>query len=102
MSARLSRQLNASTCGTAQGLPNSLGRLLGAGGMLFILPALGADRTFLPGIAPLVVAHLFLPGRLQDINRLELAIGLPLRNQLALTALLQQTYDPASTTSFII
>jgi uncharacterized repeat protein (TIGR03803 family) len=35
-------------------------------------------------------------GRLPGANRLNLAIGLPLRNQAELTALLEQLYDPAS------
>ncbi|MGD0087980.1 MAG: protease pro-enzyme activation domain-containing protein [Verrucomicrobiota bacterium] len=45
-----------------------------------------------------VVAKLNLQpaGSLTNTQRLHLAIGLPLRNQDALTALLQQLYDPAS------
>jgi subtilase family serine protease len=35
-------------------------------------------------------------GRFQGTNRLNLAIGLPLRNEEALDNLLQQIYDPAS------
>jgi len=35
-------------------------------------------------------------GRLESFNRLKLAIGLPLRNQAALSNLLQAIYDPAS------
>ena len=40
--------------------------------------------------------HLQPTGRLANTNRLNLAIGLPLRNQEALTNLLRQIYDPAS------
>ena len=35
-------------------------------------------------------------GRFPNTNRLNLAIGLPLRNQEALTNLLREIYDPAS------
>jgi uncharacterized repeat protein (TIGR01451 family) len=41
--------------------------------------------------------HLKPIGRLSTTNRLNLSISLPLRNQEALTNLLQQIYDPAST-----
>lgn len=55
------------------------------------------ERQFLNGHVPPVVARLQPAGRLPASTRLELAIGLPLRNQEALTNLLQQIYDPAST-----
>jgi len=100
MSARLSRSVKGVPCETVKAPPKSFGSILGAGVMLFVLltlPALGADRTFLPGLVPPVVAHLIPLGRLPATNHLELAIGLPLRNHAALTALLQQMYDPAST-----
>src|ERR1700679_65987 len=43
-----------------------------------------------------VVANLKPTGRLPGATKLNLAIGLPLRNQLALSNLLQALYDPAS------
>ncbi len=51
----------------------------------------------LAGHVPAVVSHLQAKGLLAATNRLSLALGLPLRNQEALTNLLQQIYDPAST-----
>ena len=50
------------------------------------------------GHVPAAVTRLHLQplGRLLATNRLNLAIGLPLRNQQALNNLLQQIYDPAS------
>jgi subtilase family serine protease len=57
-----------------------------------------AERQALRGHVPRAIADLNLQpvGLLPGTNRLHLAIGLPLRNQEALTALLQQLYDPAS------
>ena len=51
----------------------------------------------LRGHVPAAVAGLQPTGRLPSTNRLHLVIGLPLRNQAALTNLLAQLYDPAST-----
>ena len=45
---------------------------------------------------PATVANLQPMGLLAGTNRLNLAIGLPLRNQEALTHLLREIYDPAS------
>ena len=45
---------------------------------------------------PAAVAHLIPTGRLAADRELNLAIGLPLRNQEELTNLLQRIYDPAS------
>ena len=53
-------------------------------------------RQSLPGHVPAVVAKLTPTGRLPATNHLELAIGLPLRNQAALDELLRQLYDPGS------
>jgi uncharacterized repeat protein (TIGR01451 family) len=50
----------------------------------------------LPGHMPAVVSRLQAKGLLPATNSLYLAIGLPLRNQEALTNLLQQIYDQAS------
>lgn len=49
------------------------------------------------GHVPAAVAHLQAKGRLAAGTNLNLAIGLPLRNQDALTNLLAQLYDPTST-----
>ncbi len=46
---------------------------------------------------PAAVAQMTPVGKLSGSTNLQLAIGLPLRNQAALTALLQQIYDPHST-----
>ncbi|MGO9526383.1 MAG: protease pro-enzyme activation domain-containing protein [Verrucomicrobiia bacterium] len=66
--------------------------------LLFATTARAADRQVLHGHVPTVVSILNLQpvGRLSATNRLHLAIGLPLRNQDALGALLKQIYDPAS------
>ncbi len=78
--------------------------LLGAKGvgiaLLFsaIRPGIAAGTQVLPGHVPPAVARFNLQptGQLPATNSLRLAIGLPLRNQAALTDLLQQLYDPAS------
>ncbi len=68
-------------------------------GLLFLLtmPAAAAPRQMLHGHVPAVVAGLKPTGNFADTNHLNLAIGLPLRNKEALTNLLRQIYDPAST-----
>jgi subtilase family serine protease len=68
--------------------------LLSAG----VFPAIAADpgRQVLHGHVPGVVAHLQAVGRLPASQRLNLAIGLPLRNEAALDVFLQELYDPAS------
>ena len=60
--------------------------------------AQGAGRQLLRGHVPEAIARLRLPatGRLPATNGLNLAIGLPLRNQAELAELLRQLYDPAS------
>jgi hypothetical protein len=61
-------------------------------------PSSGADRQRLRGHVPEAVARLGLQpaGRLPATNRLNLAIGLPLRNTNELSRLLHDLYDPAS------
>ena len=54
------------------------------------------QRQVLRGHVPAAAARLQPVGRLPATNRLELAIGLPLRNRAGLTNLLRQLYDPAS------
>jgi subtilase family serine protease len=88
-------------------LLNRAGRWFGAGLraavsgvilLLFTTPGSGVERQVLRGHVPAVVARLNLrpAGRLPATNRLNLAIGLPLRNTNALNQLLQDMYDPAS------
>jgi subtilase family serine protease len=66
---------------------------------LLITTATAAERQTLQGHVPAAVAKFGLQpvGRLPATNRISLAIGLALRNRPALTNLLQQLYDPAST-----
>lgn len=67
--------------------------------ILFLLvPAGGyaAGRQILPRHIPPAVSRMTPIGPLDGTNRLKLAIGLPLHNQPALNALLQQLYDPAN------
>ena len=58
----------------------------------------GSGRQVLHGHTPAAIARFGLQpqGRLAGTNRLNLAIGLPLRNTNALGRLLQDIYDPAS------
>jgi len=64
---------------------------------LLCAPAVrGAGSQRLHGQVPAAVANLRPMGHLARTNHLNLAIGLPLRNQEALTNLLRQIYDPAS------
>ena len=74
--------------------------IIGLGVALFfgsIRSSFAADRQFLRGHVPPVVARLQPLGRLPATNCLSLAIGLPLRNGAELDELLRQLYDPAST-----
>jgi hypothetical protein len=58
----------------------------------------GADaRHFLHGHVPAVVARLQAQGLLPATNQLQLAIGLPLRNEAALNEFIRELYDPGST-----
>ena len=61
-----------------------------------MIPATPAQRQLLHGHVPKDVAHLPSLGRLPGTTNLNLAIGLPLRNQEALAGLLRKIYDPAS------
>jgi hypothetical protein len=76
---------------------------LAAAMMAALLPfAAGAQvagKQLLHGHVPPAIArfHLQPMNRLPATNRLNLAIGLPLRNQAALDKLLAEIYDPAST-----
>jgi len=74
--------------------------LAAAGAVLFVLfpPASrAAERNLMSGgHVPAAVARLAPVGSLPASQRLNLAIGLPLRNPGGLDSLLQQLYDPAS------
>jgi subtilase family serine protease len=59
--------------------------------------AAGTGQQLLRGHVPAAVARLAPTGRLPGTNRLNLAIGLPLRNPAALDEFLRQLYDPRST-----
>ena len=62
-----------------------------------VMAASAAERQKLKGRhVPPAVARLAPVGDLPGSQRLNLAIGLPLRNQPELDSLLQQIYDPAS------
>ena len=66
-------------------------------GLGLALTAAAAERQKLKGgHVPAAVARLAPVGGLPGSQRLNLAIGLPLRNQAELDTLLQQLYDPAS------
>jgi len=56
----------------------------------------GAELKFVPGHVPPAAARLAPLGRLEADRRLQLSIGLPLRNQAALEEFLQRLYDPTS------
>src|ERR1035441_8219380 len=71
----------------AQGAPASAAAPLG--------PRASAGRQLLRGHVPAVLAGLEPIGRPAATTRLNLAIGLPLRNQPALAQLVQQLSDPA-------
>jgi subtilase family serine protease len=72
------------------------GSLLALFFLLCAFPARGAGGQALHGNIPGAVAALKPIGRMAGTNRLDLAIGLPLRNGDRLGRLLQQIYDPAS------
>src|SRR5580693_3531282 len=81
--------------------PKHLGSLiwtLAAGLSIFLslCPVVeAAPRQFLRGHVPAAVNGALAVGDLPATNWLNLAIGLPLRNQETLTNLLQELYDPA-------
>ena len=63
--------------------------------LLLALAGRAQERTTLTGHRPEVVARLQPLRRLPAATRMDLAIGLPLRNRTALTNFLRQLYDPA-------
>jgi uncharacterized repeat protein (TIGR01451 family) len=66
------------------------------GATVFTSAAQQPGVASLRGHVPAAVSRLRASGRLQGATNLNLAIGLPLRNQAALDSLLKQLYDPAS------
>jgi hypothetical protein len=62
-------------------------------------PAAAMDPVLktLPGHVPAPVAHLQSIGPLPASNRMDLALGLPLRDRAGLQKLVRELYDPAST-----
>src|ERR1700722_13897263 len=64
--------------------------------LLISTPAMAQDRQVLRGHVPAVTAKMRPIGRLSGTNLINLAIGLPLRNEADLNKLLQQLYDPSS------
>jgi uncharacterized repeat protein (TIGR01451 family) len=77
-----------------------VGKLVAAACVAVFLPFTTPARAamqILSGHVPAIVARLQPVENLAGSQRLNLAIGLPLRNREALTNLLQQIYDPAST-----
>jgi uncharacterized repeat protein (TIGR01451 family) len=71
--------------------------LVMSGVVVFSSAAAEPGMKTLSGHVPAVVSQLQAKGLLSATTNLDLAIGLPLRNRDALTNLLQQIYDPAST-----
>jgi kumamolisin len=76
-----------------------LARLAAAIFLVGTASVFGAEpgRETLSGHVPGVVAGLTPKGRLTATNNLQLAIGLPLRNEAVLDEFLRQLYDPRST-----
>src|SRR5664279_1575580 len=72
--------------------------IVGAVLLMFATSSSAVERQVVRGHVPAAVTKLNLRpiGRLPATNRLNLAIGLPLRNTNALSKLLQDMYDPAS------
>lgn len=73
-------------------------RLL-AGSLILVMlenDVVGAQLRSLSGHVPVGISKLQTSGMLDPSRRLNLAIGLPLRNQTQLTNLLDQLYNPAS------
>jgi len=64
--------------------------------LLCIASALGTERQSVRGDVPVAATRLQPVGRLPGGTRLNLAIGLPVRNQDELRTLLERLYDPAS------
>ena len=72
--------------------------MIGLGLALAATAVVAADssRSALHGHRPAVLSQLPVKSHLATVTNMNLSIGLPLRDQAALTSLLQQIYDPAS------
>src|SRR5580693_6259157 len=64
--------------------------------LLFAFACPAEEKRILPGQQPAAAAHSRPLANLPPSTPLDLAIGLPLRNKVALADFLQQLYDPAS------
>ncbi|MGP8237296.1 MAG: protease pro-enzyme activation domain-containing protein, partial [Limisphaerales bacterium] len=64
---------------------------------VLVSPGMMAQRQVMRGHIPSITARLQPIGEVPETNRMNLVIGLPLRNQAMLKNLLGQIYDPAST-----
>jgi subtilase family serine protease len=71
--------------------------LLAAIVQMLVLPRFAVAAQTLHGPFPAASARLAPVGNLEASTRLNVAIGLPLRNQAELSLLLEQLYDPGST-----
>jgi len=80
-------------------MPHKLPYIVANLALFFLLaaPASAAERHVLHSRTHAAVANMTALGRLPAANRLNLIIGLQVRNQAALDTLLQELYDPAST-----
>jgi hypothetical protein len=81
--------------GAFPGGPRAATALMAACWLAVSLPA-GAAPQVLKGHVPPITKRLESIGRLEGSRRLDLAIGLPLRNSDKLTNLLQELYQPSS------
>src|SRR5271154_4862965 len=73
-------------------------RMLGVSLLLLLaLPAWAVDRQTVSNQGAVAARQLNRIDRLPPANQLQIAIGLPLRNQPALTNLLRELYNPGST-----
>jgi hypothetical protein len=73
------------------------GKILLAALLVLALPTKAQQRRTIAGHVPPAVRGLRAIGPLAETNRLNLVVGLPLRNQAALDQLLRDLHDPAST-----
>jgi subtilase family serine protease len=79
------------------GLLNNLGSCIALCALLASVTLPAAERRALPHRVPAEAAHLAPKGRLSASQRLDLAIGLPLRNREALNRLIAEQQDRSST-----
>jgi hypothetical protein len=75
---------------------SSLAAVIAAIFIFTAMTGLGQPTRILPGHVPAVVSRLRPVGDLDSKTRMQLAVGLPLRNKPALTNLISDLYNPAS------